>query len=103
MVEGEIINDDGNCDITFIDVKFRSIVNIESALENFDLMRGLTNSSFIVNSDPEYELLPRFDEAPWRDRDSFGVGGTELGLDDSSVGNNRGSLVDFKLFMLWKW
>lgn len=100
-MDGETINDEGICDITFIDVKFLSIDNIESALEYFDFIRRLTNNSFIVNSDPEYDLVPRFDDPSRADLDSLGVGGTELGLDDISVGSNNGSFDDLRLLMLF--
>lgn len=45
-------------------------------------------------------MLPRLGEVPWRDLDSLGVGGTELGLDDNSVGSKSGNFVDFRLLTL---
>lgn len=61
VVDGDIINDDGICDSTFVDVvKFRNIAKIESALDTFGLMRRifLNPQSLIVNSEPDNDSLP---------------------------------------------
>lgn len=39
VVDGDIIIDDGMCDMTLVDAKLRNIANIESALDTFGLMR----------------------------------------------------------------
>lgn len=58
VVDGDIINDDGICDKTFVDVKFRNIAKIESALDTFALRRIFLNPiSFMANSDPESDSL----------------------------------------------
>lgn len=39
VVDGDIIIEDGMCDITLVDAKFRNMAKIESALDTFGLMR----------------------------------------------------------------
>lgn len=38
-VDGDMIIDDGICDITLVDAKLRNMANMESALDTFGLMR----------------------------------------------------------------
>lgn len=92
VVDGDIIIDDGMCDITLVDAKFRNMANMESALDTFGFMRRFrrnAKSSFNVCSDPDRESLPWLDDVLWGDRISWvhdGVGGTELGRGIGSVG-----------------
>lgn len=60
VVDGDIINEDGICDRTFVDAKFLNIANIESALDTFGLMRRFIRNpiSLIASSDPDNESLP---------------------------------------------
>lgn len=66
VVDGEIISDDGIWDRAFVDVKFLNMAKIESALDTFGLIRRIFRSpiSFIVNSEPESDSLPRFEHGP---------------------------------------
>lgn len=105
VVDGEIINDDDICDKTFVDVKFRSIISIESALETFGFIRRFNLNpipiSLIAISEPENDST-WFDDALWGERDSFalGVGGTELGRCITSLELDDGKLRDFKFDVL---
>lgn len=91
-VDGENIIEDGICDITLVDAKFRNIASIESALETFGFMRRferIIKSSFNVCSEPDNESLPWLDDVLCGERISWvhdGVGGTELGRGIGSVG-----------------
>lgn len=61
VVDGDIINDVGSCDSTFVDVvKFRNIAKMESALDTFGLKRRifLNPQSLIINSEPDNDSLP---------------------------------------------
>lgn len=65
VVDGDIIIEDGMCDMTLVDVKFRNIAKIESALDTLGLMRRLCRrpkSSFSVCSEPDRESLPWLDD-----------------------------------------
>lgn len=110
VVDGEIINDEGICDSTLVDVvKFLNIAKIESALDTFGLIRRIFRNptSLMVNSEPDNDSLPRFPEhGPCGDRESnresfaLGVGGTELGRGIISVDDPTGKLSAFKFDVL---
>lgn len=106
VVDGEIINDEGICDSTLVDVKFLNIAKIESALDTFVLLRRIFRNptSFMVNSEPDNDSLPRFEHDPCGDRESFalGVGGTELGRGIISVDNATGKLSALRFDVLYK-
>lgn len=71
VVDGDIISDDGICEMTLVEAKFLNMAKMESALDTFGLMRRpfpppapkpppllLSPMSLIVNSDPDSESLP---------------------------------------------
>lgn len=106
VVDGEIINDEGICDNTLVDVKFLNIAKIESALDTFALRRiFLSPISLIVNSEPDNDSLPWFEHEPCGDRESFalGVGGTELGRGINSVDDPTGKLSAPRFDVLCGW
>lgn len=59
-VDGDITIDDGMCDITLVDAKFRNIASMESALDTFGLIRRWLRKpmSLSICSDPDSESLP---------------------------------------------
>lgn len=107
VVDGEIINDEGIWDNTFVDVKFLNIAKIESALDTFGLMRRIvlrSPTSLMVNSEPDSDSLPWFEHGPCGERESFalGVGGTELGRGINSVDDATGKLSALRFEVLCK-
>lgn len=107
VVDGDIINDDGNCDRTFVDVvKFRNMAKMESALDTFGLIRRifLKPQSLIINSEPDNDSLPWFEHEPCGERESFalGVGGTDDGRGINSVDDPTGKFSAFKFDVLYQ-
>lgn len=107
VVDGDIINEFGIWDSTFVDVvKFRNIASMESALDTFGLMRRifLNPQSLIINSEPDNDSLPPwFEQCPCGERESFalGVGGTDDGRGITSVDDPTGRLRAFRFDVLY--
>lgn len=105
VVDGDIINDEGIWDKTFVDVKFLNIAKMESALDTFGLMRRIFRrpTSLMVNSEPDNDSQPWFEPDPCGERGfALGVGGTELGRGINSVDDPTGKLSDLRFDVLYK-